>query len=410
MISSLLDNELSVFAVQQGILGFFPGLQAEYTFHDREGSRRYPRHFVEALEESIKGLAGLRLQPEELSWLKTVAFFPAEYLKYLQNYRFNPELVTVGSEGDERLHLKVKGPWEEAVLWQAPLQSLVNEVYFREVDNDWDVDLDSYYAMTLDKASNLISLGLTLVERGTRYRRSFDLHEVVVRALRSASGISTDGGKGMLFTTNLHLSRLYGVSALAGIPHEWVSAHECRFGLKRAYPQSLENWRTIHQGQHAVASADTFTANLFFSQLSSTMARAFRGLRSDSGEPRDFFEQVIAFYFEHGIDPAEHFLLLTEGLDVEAVGPLVDHIGGRMPLYLGLGAEWVNDFPQGSNKGMSFYLEKLDDQPVVRTSSIPEKAFGSRHSVQSLFHQIVQLQYEIEREAGYRPSDLPPQP
>ncbi len=408
MISSLLDNELSVFAVQQGILAFFPGLQAEYVFHDRENSRRYPQHFVDALKESIFGLGDLRLQAEELSWLGGVASFSAEYLKYLQEARLDPSLVEVGSEGDERLHLKVKGPWEEAVLWQVPLQALVNEIYFREVDTEWESDPDSYFGMTLDKVANLFDLGLTIVERGTRYRRSRELHEVVIRALRSAGVFTGEKSEKLLYTTNLDFSRLYGIPAIAGIPNEWVSAHESRYGLRRAYPQSLKNWQTVHRGQHAIASADTFTANLFFSQFSSAMAKAYRGIRSDSGDPRAFFEQVVTFYFEKGMDPVEHFLLFTDVEDLEEMGPLVDHVGGAMRIFLGLGAELVNDFPQGSNRGMFLNLKRLDGKPVMRTSSNPGKTFGGTKAVQALFHEIVQLQYELEKEAGFTPSEPPP--
>lgn len=92
--------------------------------------------------------ATLSLTKEERKSLEEQCpYFQAQYLDYLQKYRFKPEQVKVNfipvldaGKGWGNVEIEVVGLWAEAIMWEVPLMACLSETYFRTDDVDWDYE------------------------------------------------------------------------------------------------------------------------------------------------------------------------------------------------------------------------------------------------------------------------------
>ena len=108
------------------------------------------------------------------------------------------------------------GPWVETIMWEVPLMACLSELYFTEVNTDWDyagqrgestVQMISPNLM-YELAEEAYSKGKTLAESdyvisefGTRRRRSYGIQDLVVDELIKAYK-NTPSGRGRLAGTS----------------------------------------------------------------------------------------------------------------------------------------------------------------------------------------------------------------
>jgi len=349
------------------------------------------------LKESLAQFQDIELTHVELKWLEKRGFFSDRYLEYLSRYRFDPGQVEIGQDSNEQLDLKIRGAWKDAILWEVPLLAWISELYYREVDQDWGMGINSYYQYTYDKATELIEMGAKFADFGTRRRRSYEIHDVVIRALKTASTGMQGAGSGQFAgTSNLHFSRVHGVGSSGTMAHEWIMAHEALYGLGDVHQRALQNWLEVHEGRFAIALTDTFTVNLFFNQFTSELGKRYTGLRHDSGDPLEFADRTITFYGEKGIDPKSKTIIFSDGIDPDAARKILDYVGGRINVGFGIGTNLTNDFPQGSNSGIVIKLTEINGKRVAKTTSNPSKATGDPDKIRKLLQEISRIEYEME--------------
>ena len=163
---------------------------------------------------------------EELAWLKsTCTYFPADYLSFLKTFRFRP-FEQVRIEYDQstcELSMHISGKWLDIILYEIPLLSLVSEAYFKFVDLDWDYV--AQYERAYCKAERLLRAGCKFAEFGTRRRRDYRTHELVVKALRDADVALRKTNNSMIKgnftgTSNVHFARIFGVAPIGTLAHE----------------------------------------------------------------------------------------------------------------------------------------------------------------------------------------------
>ena len=73
VIQSLLDTDLYKFTMMQAVLHQYPAAQAEYRFRCRTPGVDLARH-LDAISAGIDALCALRLQPDELDYLRGLRF------------------------------------------------------------------------------------------------------------------------------------------------------------------------------------------------------------------------------------------------------------------------------------------------------------------------------------------------
>jgi nicotinate phosphoribosyltransferase len=368
-IRSLLDNDLYKFTMQQAVLQLFPNSQAKYTFTDRGGRTDFNEAFKLELVHSIAAIGDLRLQPEELMWLRRRCPYLKEwYLQYLRNYQFDSSDVG-WSITDGQLSMWVTGPWYKTILWEVPLLAIVSEAYFKTVDVSWrGDDVKDFRGRTALKGARLESSGSHFADFGTRRRRSFEIQRAAVEELKHS--------RAFVGTSNVHLAQSFGVRPIGTMAHEWVMGISAIRGLRHANRYALEDWVKVYDGRLGIALTDTYGLDAFLSDFGVHLSKLFDGVRHDSGSPLKFASVMAGHYKKMGVDPRTKTIVFSDGLDVSSAQILSNICDGRIGCSFGIGTHLTNDFPDSPALNIVMKLRELDGIPVVKLSDSPGKEMG----------------------------------
>jgi len=182
-------------------------------------------------------------------------------------------------------------------------------------------------------------------EFGSRRRRDYHTHELVLKGLVQASEEGDKNGwPGKLSgTSNVHFAMRFGISPIGTVAHEWFMGVAAITGdYENANELALKYWvGTFGPGvslleNHydmysytakllAIALTDTFGTRAFleafkqpieYDDSKRTYAEVFTGVRQDSGDPLDFAKLIQKFYAEQGIKEKKT-IVFSDSLDVE---------------------------------------------------------------------------------------------
>lgn len=327
-------------------------------------------------------LGNITLSPDELQFLKGVCtYFNDSYLRFLATFCLHPsEQVKVvfkpfkdtGSANDlGDIHFDIGGLWLHTILYEIPLLALTSEAYFRFCDNDWSHTGQEEKAY--DKGVKLMQNGCVFSEFGTRRRRDYQTHDLVMRGLtRAASTASERGWKGKLSgTSNVHFAMKYGVTPIGTVAHEWfMGIASITNDYEHANETALRYWvGCFGEGVLGIALTDTFGTPTFLkafkkalptvaeaevdtadTQLPSaplpaisathtvvdakssgdqprhlhvtnvdpprSYAQTFTGVRQDSGNPLEFVKMMRDFYDSEGITDKKT-IVFSDSLNIE---------------------------------------------------------------------------------------------
>ncbi|MCQ1534938.1 nicotinate phosphoribosyltransferase [Methanosarcina sp. KYL-1] len=379
MIESILDNDLYKFTMQMAVLELFPEAEAEYRFTNR-GTQRFSEGFVEELRRVIdEDISKLTLTDEEYHWLREhCPYLKPMYLEYLKNFRFRPEEVTVCLTEEKGLDMRVKGPWHSTILWEIVLMASVSELYFSTIETGWNGNgsLEAYGEKIIEIGKSLEENGCLFSEFGTRRRRSFELHDHVMKAL---TGIKNLSG-----TSNVYFAKKYGLKAIGTVGHEWIMGTSALVGLRYANRFAFENWVEVYKGDLGIALTDTFGSDAFFKDFNLKLSKIYDGVRHDSGDPLVFVEKVIAHYNKMGIDPMKKVVVFSDALNAEDAIKLKKYCSGKINCSFGIGTSLTNNsefFRESPPLNMVIKLHSINGIPVVKLSDSPEKETGGRDAL-----------------------------
>ena len=383
MICSILDNDLYKLTMQMAVLELFPQASAEYHFINR-GKQRFTQEFVDELRRIIdEEMPLLHLSDDEYDWLKVECpYFKPSYIEYLKNYRFDPSEVSVSLNEDLDLDLIVKGPWHSSILWEITLMATISELYFEMIENDWKNNFQdtgkSYEDLLKEYEELMKDIGLELEQNdcgfsefGTRRRRSFEIHDIVIRILHKCKAFSG--------TSNVYLAKKYGVRPTGTIGHEWIMGNSALIGMRNANQFALENWADVYKGNLGIALSDTFGSEAFFRNFNLKLSKLYDGVRHDSGDPLVFADRVIRHYKDMGIDPLTKVVVFSDSLSATAAIEIKKKCEGRINCIFGIGTSLTNNydfFRSSPPLNMVIKLYSIDDIPVVKLSDDEGKESG----------------------------------
>ena len=432
-IFSLLDTDLYKLTMQDAVLKYFPAVPVEYKFTNRTPQYQLTRAAFNWLKTQVARLGNIRVTEEEISWLeKTCRYLDEGYLKYLREFRMRPseqvicEFNVAGEErGDEvkgELHLTIKGLWVETILYEIPLLALISEAYFKFVDTDWTHQGQIENAK--EKALRLLEAGCVFSEFGSRRRRDYHTHDLVLQGLLAAqheartNGLNWTGKLGG--TSNVHMAMRYGLAPIGTVAHEWFMAiaaiHD---DYSTANERALQYWTgTFGRGVLSIALTDTFGTPAFLrsfvrpapqsgttgtekSGRDPSYAEIFTGVRKDSGDPVEFVRLMKNFYDCSGLAPeekAQKTIVFSDSLNVERCiqYKAATEAAGLTPSF-GVGTFFTNDFRRASEPGAKsvplnivIKLSEAAGRPAVKLSDDRGKNTGEDELVR-----------RIKREVGY---------
>ncbi|MGH8226227.1 MAG: nicotinate phosphoribosyltransferase [Gammaproteobacteria bacterium] len=368
IIQSLLDTDLYKFTMMQLALHRFPSAQAEYRFVCRsEGVDLRP--WAHAIHSEIEQLAALRLTEAEDGYLSNLPYFDADFLRHLAQFRFDPRQISV-RPGAEQLEITVRGPWHAAILYEVPLLAIVNETYFsaQETVPDYAAALMrlGYKAELMEDAGP----GFAVTEFGTRRRYSRRWHEELLAGFRRLAP------NALVATSNVDLARRLGLRPSGTMAHEFFQACQVLApSLERAQVFALETWLEEYGDMLGIALSDTYGLDAFLADFNGDLARAYAGVRQDSGDPFEWTERMLAHYQRLGIDAREKTLMYSDSLTVPRALEIFNRYRGRARLGFGIGTNLTNDMGIGA-LDIVIKMTHLNGRAVAKLSDDPGKAMS----------------------------------
>ena len=380
---------------------------------------------------SVKGLSHLQLTNAESGWLKTTCpYLRSDYLSFLSSFRLKPneqvniDLVLDDSEEWGDLDIRIKGKWVDVILYEVPLMAIISEVYFTCIDTRWN--MRGQRALAKGKGRKLVEAGIKYSEFGTRRRRSYAIHRMVLEgllqgekeALESAStGSSSSSSLGKLTgTSNVHFAHVFGLNPVGTVAHEWTMGIAAQEGYKGANLKSLEMWDDIYSPPNFIATTpahdltialtDTFSTRVFWDELlvsnsGRDIAKRWRGLRQDSGDSKLFAKRAKKIYEQLEVDPNSKVIIYSDALDVKKCIDLAEFskqlgIGAAF----GVGTHLTNDFAQTKEEG-GIEGNVDDDSSADSSHGTPSKALNmviKLHSING--RSAVKISDELTKNTG----------
>ena len=386
-LHSILDNDFYKFTMQHAVIKLFPKAEVRYAFINR-GKHKFPPHFAELLRKAVDAMINLKLTLAEKKFLTdNCSYLDPTYLDFLQGYQYDPSEVTIEQEGSD-LKVIIEGYWYRTILWEVPLMALISELFYTS-QNLIRVDDEEVKRITKEKIENYNSLGVVILEFGTRRRHSYKVQKIVNETL------DTFGANSFLGTSNVHLAMLQNRKPSGTHAHEWFMYHASEYGFKVANALSLENWTKVYQGDLGIALTDTYTTEVFFEQFNKKYSKLFDGVRHDSGDPIEFAVKTIEHYKKMGIDPKSKIIVFSDSLNFEKVKVIADFCRGKIKMSFGIGTNFSNDV---GLPAMNMVIKLTDTKPenshweaVVKLSDEKNKHTGTPKMI-ALAQQVLGIE------------------
>ena len=450
-ISSFLDTDLYKLTMQCAILKYLPDIEVTYAFTNRTPSMRLSRRAFEWVQAQTRKLGNIRLSEEEQQFLRQNCKYLSErYISFLAGFRLRPDEEVTASFTPEKdtgspddlghVHYDVAGLWLNTILYEIPLLALTSEAYFKFCDRDWVYDGQEQKAY--DKAALLLSHGCIFSEFGTRRRRDYHTHDLVMQGLvRASKDLEANGGAGKLSgTSNVHFAMRYGIPSVGTVAHEWfMGIASITNDYEHANETALRYWvGCFGEGVLGIALTDTFGTPVFLKAFQKalpnrdeaerntvetqiphaprpalsaeekvvdvpasggqgdstsaslhprTYAQTFTGVRQDSGNPLEFVDIMREFYDKQGIHEKKT-IVFSDSLNTDRCLEYKRAAEAKefLPTF-GIGTYFTNDFtsPQSGRKSspmnIVIKLSSASGRPSVKISDNIGKNTGDKVTV-----------------------------
>lgn len=401
IVRSLLDTDFYKLLMLQMIWGLYRDVDVTFSLINRTTTVRLADAIDEGeLRAHLDHARTLRFTQKELIWLAGNSFygrtqiFAPDFLAWLAGFQL-PDYELEREDGQYRLSFH--GPWTHTSMWEIPALSIVNELRSRAALRGMGrFALDILYARAKarlwEKIERLQHLpNLRLSDFGTRRRHGFLWQNWCIAALKEGLGEKFIG------TSNVLLAMENDLEAIGTNAHElpMVLAALADTDADRLHApyRVLEDWQSYYSGNLLVVLPDAFGTEAFLSRAPDWVAQ-WTGFRPDSAPPIEGGERIMNWWREKGIDPKEKLLVLSDGLDVEAIEQAYRHFDGRVRLSFGWGTNLTNDFsgcatddrPGLEPISLVCKATAANGRPVVKLSDNPKKATGEPNEIKHYLH------------------------
>ncbi len=398
IISSLLDTDLYKFTMMQVVLHHFPGAQVEYKFKCRnEGVDLRP--YVDLIRDEIEQLCTLRFRERELDYLRSMRFIKSDFVDFLGIFQMNSKYINVlpSLKDNGEIEIVVKGPWLHTIMFEIPVLSIVNEVYFRATQKSPDYVLGR---ARLEGKIELVNASedlrdLKIADYGTRRRFSRLWHEEVILTCKEKLGDHFAG------TSNVYYAMKHGLLPLGTMAHEYLQAAQALGPrLRDSQTFAFETWAKEYRGDLGLALSDVYGFDAFLNDFDMYFCKLFDGARHDSGDPFDWGERLIKHYESNRVDPKSKILVFSDGLNFPLIIDLYRRFASRAKVAFGIGTNLTNDLGYTPLQ-IVMKMVTCNGQPVAKLSDNPAKNMCEDVAYLQYLRQVFQIKAEsVEPKQG----------
>jgi len=384
IIKSMLDLDAYKINMMQAIHSLYPNTLVRYELIVR--SDEDISDLLPYIKQEVKRLETLRFTEDDIRYLKSTSpHLTNAFLHSLRYFQFSPEQqVEIGiieQNHKRQLRIGIEGAWKDTILYETMVMSIVSEVRNKHRWPSITLEdilhvLDEKVITLKDTLKNQGITNFRLTEMGTRRRFSTVAQEAVL------SYLNTNIPELMVGTSNTHFARQFNMKPIGTIAHEWFMGHQALVNPRDSQRVALEQWLTAFEGQLSIAPTDTLTIDAFLQDFNMHLAKAYDGVRHDSGCPFTWGDKLIHHYKQLGIDPMSKVFVFSDGLNFDQALKICDYFKERINISFGIGTFLTNDLghwtsPQGSHYSplsMVIKLTECNGRPVAKISDEPEKA------------------------------------
>lgn len=380
IITSLLETDLYKFSMGQAIFHQFSDYKTTWSFKCRNKDVKFTLEMVNEIREQIQAYCNLRFTEDELQYLDNIRWIKGSYVDFLRLWRpnFDDFEILFDESIDCQLSIETKGTWLNTSMYEIPVLSIVNEVYFR-MQYDYDVLLKDFTERLNEKYRKLaqgLQFAGVFSEFGLRRRLSAEAQEMVVEKFTHLKDDAYDGcPTKFIGTSNVYLAKKYGITPVGTMAHEWIMCvgqgnHKHNPAYSNWY--ALEAWRKEYGVLNGTALTDTITTDCFLRDFQLTNATLFSGVRHDSGDPIKWGEKILKHYRKLGIDATQKTLLFSDSLNFQKADLIFRHFQDRCKVAFGIGTYLSNDT---SVPALNIVMKttRCNGQYVAKISDVPGK-------------------------------------
>ena len=393
IITSLIDTDLYKFTMMQVVLHQFPGAEVEYRFKCRNAKAPGMQDlapFATEIREEIRALCSLRFQDAELAYLKAMRFIKSDFVDFLALFRLNEKYVNVTPLPSGEVEVSIKGPWLHTILFEIPVLSIINEVYFRNTQKQPDLAQGRQRLAT--KIAQLQAPGLQalkIADYGSRRRFGKSWHEEVLRTLTARLGTGVTGQ--FAGTSNVLFAMKLGLTPLGTMAHEYLQACQALGPrLRDSQVFGFESWAKEYRGDLGIALSDVYGMSAFLRDFDLYFCKLFDGARHDSGDPFQWGERMLAHYVKNRVDPKTKTLIFSDGLTVPRTIELYQQFHGRCQLAFGIGTNLTNDLGYEPLQ-IVIKMIRCNGQPVAKLSDTPSKNMCDDEKYLAYLQQVFEI-------------------
>lgn len=344
IITHFTDDDLYKFTMCCAVIDNYPRAQVKYSFVDRAGTC-YPPGFGSELQRQVALLEGVVVTEDEIEYMKRrCPYIPVWFYTFLKGFRYDRRQVEVRQDDEGRLSVAFEGPWSSTILLEVKVLAIISELYYEMTGQAGQLDYNSHYLRSKEKAQRLIDAGCYFSDFGTRRRASFEAQDTSVRAMAEYGAVSPGPGR-FTGTSNVYLAMKYDLKPIGTMAHELICALAGIYGPQMANYIAMRTWSSTFRGALGTFLYDTYGWDIFSLNFSEDYANMFKGLRVDSGDNYAELDKIVAKYRSLGIDPSSKQVVFSNALDTDAAIALQRYAAGKcLPSY-GIGTHFTNDFP-----------------------------------------------------------------
>lgn len=368
IITSLLDNDLYKFTMQQAVLHQFPHAKVKYRYM----SRNTAPPFIESLQDSFKkelnALCQLRFTDDELDFLGTLPFLTKDYIDFLYIFNLQERYIKI-THNDPRadLCLEITGPWLHTILFEVPLLAILTELYtHRALSSLYSHDF--LFAQQNKLIDDLKSVSFPFADFGTRRRMSYCWHDIAINTM-------TKHTPHIIGTSNVHFAQRYNIKPIGTMAHEWIQAGQ-QLGVKVAESQKFmfQKWADEYRGRLGIALTDTIGIDAFINDFDLYFQKLYDGVRHDSGDPIVWGDKIIKMYKDNNIDPHTKTLVFSDGLTFNKAAEINAFFAGEIKTSFGIGTFLTHRADTVKPYNHVIKLVQCNGKPVAKISDEPLKA------------------------------------
>jgi len=374
IIQSLLETDSYKFSMMKCVYHQFPATTAEMKFHCRNDARTNAllASYVKEIRSEISQLGSLSFTAEELTYLHSLRYLSGDFVDFLKYFRLDPDRYVKIEVEDEKLSIRIKGPWIQIILFEIFILAIVNEVYFKHMA-EWDNEIDwhpfgkykLFEKMRAVKEFAKEFPDFKFAEFGTRRRFSREWHESILPIMIESGHLAG--------TSNVRLSMKYGITPIGTQAHEFLQAGQAmEVRLVNSQKYMLDAWVREYRGDLGIALTDTIGIDSFLKDFDLFFAKLYDGVRHDSGDPFSFGEKVIDHYKKLRIDPKTKMIVFSDSLNFEKAFDLYRAFSSRIKVSIAIGTNLTNDVGF-EPLNIVIKMVRCNGQPVAKISDSPSK-------------------------------------